>query len=181
MRIAGICGSLRRHSFNSAVMRAAGELLPEGVSLDVLRIDDLPFYNEDIREAGLPEAVVRFRTAVSAADAVLIVTPEYNYSVPGMLKNAIDWASRPPQQCFNEKPVALMGASSGVRGTVRAQLHLRHIMASINAHVLPKPEVMVGHAASLIGEDGRVHDEATRKHVADLLLALTKWAERLRK
>lgn len=180
MVIAGISGSLRRQSFNSALLRAAGELLPEGVSLDVLRIDDLPFYNEDLREAGVPEAARRFRAAVKAADAVLIVTPEYNYSVPGVLKNAIDWASRPPQQCFDDKPVAVMGASSGVRGTVRAQLHLRQILVSINAHVMPKPELMVGHAGSLVTQEGLLHDEATRKHVGDLLLALKTWTERLK-
>jgi chromate reductase len=180
MKIAGISGSLRRRSYNSALLRTAGELLPEGVSLDILRIDDLPFYNEDVREAGVPEAAQRFRSAVAAADAVLIVTPEYNFSIPGVLKNAIDWASRPPQQSFDNKPVALMGASSGVRGTVRAQLHLRHVLASINAHVLPKPEVMVGHAGSLVGVDGIIHDETTRKFVAELLAALVKWTERLR-
>jgi chromate reductase, NAD(P)H dehydrogenase (quinone) len=180
MRIAGLCGSLRRLSYNSALLRAAGELLPEGVVLDVLRIDDLPFYNEDVREAGVPEPVSRFRAGLAAADAVLIVTPEYNFSVPGVLKNAIDWASRPPHPPFNDKPVALMGASSGVRGTVRAQLHLRHVLASINAHVLPKPEVMVGHAGSLVDASGRINDETTRKFVAELLLALKKWTERLK-
>lgn len=179
LKFVGICGSLRRLSFNTALLNAAVELLPEGVSLDILKIDDLPFYNEDLREGGEPDTVKRLRAAITAADAVLIVTPEYNYSVPAVLKNAIDWASRPPDKPFNEKPVVLMGASSGIRGTVRAQLHLRHVLASINAHVLPKPELMVSHAARLI-EDGRLHDEATRKHIADLLLALKKWTERLK-
>ena len=108
------------------------------------------------------------------------MTPEYNYSVPAVLKNAIDWASRKPDQPFSDKPVAIMGASSGIRGTVRGQLHLRQILVAINAHVLPKPEVMIGNAASLVTEDGRVHDEATRKHIADLLLALTLWTKRLK-
>ena len=180
IRIVGMSGSLRRESFNTAALHAAAELLPPDVAMTVASIGDLPFYNEDVRLVGYPETVQRLRAQIETADAVLIATPEYNYSVPGVLKNAIDWASRRPNPSFYDKPVAIMGASSGIRGTVRGQLHLRQILAGLNAHVLPKPELMIGNAATLIGANGRISDVKTREEIAALMAALTAWVLRLR-
>src|SRR5439155_23545899 len=120
-------GSLRRASYNRGLLRAARSLAPKGMNIHILDILDIPLYNEDVHERGFPEAVAQFRARIRAADALLIVTPEYNYSVPGVLKNAIDWASCPPEQPFQDKPIAIMGASTGLFGTTRAQRHLRQM------------------------------------------------------
>ena len=181
MKVIGISGSLRKGSFNSAALRAAQALAPEGMTIERAEIGDLPLYDEDMRAAGYPPAVERFRNELASADAILVVTPEYNYSVPGVLKNAIDWASRPPDQPFNGKPVAIMGASPGLLGSARAQYHLRQILLSINALVLNKPEVMITQANTKIDEAGELKDEQTRAFVRKLLEALHDWAERLKK
>jgi chromate reductase, NAD(P)H dehydrogenase (quinone) len=178
VRILGIAGSLRQGSFNAAALRAAVELAPEGVAVEPASIRDIPLYDGDLEKRGFPEPVVAFRAAVASADAVLFVTPEYNHSVPGVLKNAIDWASRPPSQPFDGKPVGMMGASGGPVGTARAQAHLRHIMVSINALPLNRPQVLIGQAESRF-EDGRLTDETSREHVRALLVALAAWTRRL--
>jgi chromate reductase len=134
IRIAGISGSLREKSFNTAALRAAIELAPEGVTIEAVGIGDLPLYNDDVRVAGYPATVEAFRTRLAEADAILFVTPEYNYSISGVLKNAIDWASRPPNQPFDGKAVGIMGASPGVIGTARAQYHLRQMLVFLNAY-----------------------------------------------
>lgn len=171
IEVIGISGSLRHLSYNTLLLHAAMELAPEGMLIRSACID-LPLYNEDVRERGLPESVSQLRAQIAGADAVLIVTPEYNYSVPGVLKNAIDWASRPPDQPFDKKPLAIMGASPGRMGTARAQYHLRQTFVCLNASVLNKPEVMVGGAAGVFDGSGRLSDQATRDHVAKLLMAL---------
>jgi len=146
-------------------------LAPEGMRITPASID-LPLYNEDVRELGYPAPVSQLRAQMAKADALLIVTPEYNYSVPGVLKNAIDWASRPPDQPFNKKPVAIMGASPGRVGTARAQYHLRQTFVCLNANVLNKPEVLVGGVSGLFDDSGLLTDQSTREHVTNLLLAL---------
>ena len=180
LRIVGISGSLRKGSFNTAALRAAIELAPEGVSIEQAEIGDLPLYNDDVRQAGYPPPVERLRSQLTAADAILLVTPEYNYSVSGVMKNAIDWASRPPNQPFDGKPVAIMGASGGLLGTARAQYHLRQMLVFLNAHPINKPEVMIGQAAQKFDEAGRLTDEPTREFVSKLLVSLAAWTERLR-
>lgn len=165
LRVLGISGSLRAKSFNTWALRAACELAPEGMVIEVAEIGDLPFYNDDVRMAGYPEPVQRFRSRLSAADAVLFVTPEYNYSIPGVLKNAIDWASRPPDQGFDGKPVAIMGASAGALGTARAQYHLRQMLVFLNAFPVNKPEVMIGGAAAKFDESGRLTDSSTQDFI----------------
>ena len=177
----GISGSLRKKSYNTAALHAAQQLLPEGVAMETLDLAAIPIYNDDVREQGFPPPVERLRGKIAAADAVLIVTPEYNYSVPGMLKNAIDWASRPPNQPFDGKPVAIMGASPGVIGTARAQYHLRQSFVFLNACVLNKPEVMIGSAATRFDAQGNLTDEATRGFIKALLVSLADWTRRLRK
>jgi chromate reductase, NAD(P)H dehydrogenase (quinone) len=181
MNVVGISGSLRQGSFNTAALRAAIGLAPEGMTIAPAEIGDLPLYNEDVKQAGFPPSVERLRAQLAAADAVLFVTPEYNYSVSGVLKNAIDWASRPPNQPFDGKPVAVMGASAGLFGTARAQYHLRQMLVSLNAHFINRPEVMIGQAQTKFDEAGNLTDEPTKEFIRKLLDALKSWTERLQR
>ncbi len=174
-----ISGSLRRGSYNTAALRAAAELAPEGVTITEESLADIPVYNDDLKAAGFPAAVTRLQQAIASADAVLIATPEYNYSVSGVLKNAIDWVSRTDPQPFANKPVAIMGASPGAFGTARAQYDLRKMFVYLDAHLLNKPEVMIGAAHTRFDADGKLTDEATRKFVTSLLTALRDWTHRL--
>ncbi|GEM88124.1 NADPH-dependent FMN reductase [Meiothermus granaticius] len=181
MKVLGISGSLRQGSYNTALLRAALELAPPGMQIEPFEIGNFPLYNEDLRVAGLPPAVQAFRQAIQAADALLFATPEYNYSVPGVLKNAIDWASRPPNdQPLAGKPVAIMGASTGNFGTVRAQMHLRQMCVFLDMHPLNKPEVLVFRAAEKFDAQGHLVDATARDLVRGLLLALQDWTQRLR-
>lgn len=181
MKVVGISGSLRKGSFNSAALRAAQGLAPDGMTIERAEIGDLPLYDEDVRIAGFPPPVERLRSQLAAADAILFVTPEYNYSISGVLKNAIDWASRPPSQPFDGKPVAIMGASGGLLGTARAQYHLRQMLIFLNALPVNRPEVMIGQAQSKFDESGALADEPTRELVRRLLVALRDWTERLKR
>jgi len=182
LRILGVAGSLRRGSYNRALLRAAQELLPEGMTLELFDLRDIPPYDMDVEQQGLPTPVVAWKEAIRRADALLIATPEHNWSVPGVLKNAIDWASRPPgDNVFQGKPVAIMGASTGLYGTVRAQLHLRQVLASVDAYVLNRPQVLVARAQDKFDAEGRLIDEPTRALVWNLLTALRDWTLRLRK
>jgi len=176
----GISGSLRRGSYNTALLHACRELLPAGCTLEFATIDAVPLYNEDVRAAGFPPAVQHLRELIATADGVIIATSEYNYSVPGVLKNAIDWASRPPEQPFEQKPVAIMGASPGAFGTARAQYHLRQSFVCLNSHVLNRPEVMIAKAAERFDASGKLTDEPTRTQVAKQLEAFRHWIERLK-
>jgi chromate reductase len=151
------------------------------MTIEVAQIGDLPLYNDDVRAAGFPPPAERLRAQIAAADAVLLVTPEYNYSISGVLKNAIDWASRPPSQPFEAKPVAIMGASPGLFGSARAQYHLRQMLIFLNAMPLNRPEVMIGQAQNKFDADGNLTDEPTREFVRKLLVALRDWTERLQK
>jgi chromate reductase len=181
LNVLGISGSLRKGSYNTASLRAAQELAPPGMTIEIADIAALPLYNEDVKAVGFPPPVQHLRQRIAAADALLFATPEYNYSMSGVLKNAIDWASRPPDQPFNDKPAAIMGASPGVTGTARAQYHLRQSCVFLNMHLVNRPEVMIGAAASRFDAEGRLTDEATRGFVLDLLVALAAWTARLRR
>ncbi|MBN8900886.1 MAG: NAD(P)H-dependent oxidoreductase, partial [Rhodospirillales bacterium] len=170
---------LRRGSYNVAALRTAHELAPAGMTIEIFdQLGDIPLYDEDLREKGLPPAVETLRARIKAADGLLIATPEYNYSVPGVLKNAIDWASRPPEQPFDGKPIALLGASPGGFGTVRAQLHLRQVFIYLNGLVLSRPEVMIPQAHAKFDADGRLTDEKTREFLQALLVSFKAWIER---
>lgn len=179
IKVLGLVGSLRKGSYNRGLMRAAVELLPDGMSLEVAEIGDIPAYNGDVEEHGAPGSVVQLKERIRTADALLIATPEYNYSIPGVLKNAIDWASRPPQPPFKGKPLAIMGASMGMFGSARAQYHLRQTAVFLDMHPLNKPEVMVAMAHTKFDEKGRLVDEKTREFIRDLLIALGAWTRRL--
>ena len=176
IRILGISGSLRQHSFNRGLLRAAQEDAPDGVQIDVFDLNDVPLYNEDLNAAGPPQPVVALQTAVRDADALLIATPEYNTSMSGVLKNAIDWASRPfPNHGLRDKPVALMGASPGRRGTARAQGDVRSVLTALGCHVLPEPLLQVSAAREKFSVEGDLQDEAVRQQVRELLEALVEW------
>ena len=181
MNVLGVSGSLRKASFNTAALKACGELMPAGMTLSIAEIGDLPLFNQDVFDAGLPEPVKRFRAAVAAADGVLIASPEYNFSVSAALKNAIDWASRPPNQVFQDKPIAIFSASAGPMGGARVQYDLRRILGQLWGHVLPRPEVFIGLAPGKFDAQGKLTDETTRKFLSDLLLGFSQWIPRMQK
>jgi chromate reductase len=170
LKILGIAGSLRESSHNRALLRAARELLPEGAELVEHDLRDLPFYDGDVEAAGDPESVVALKEAIRDADALLIATPEYNRGVPGVLKNAIDWASRPPLGSpLTGKPVAIMGASTGRSGTARAQEQLRSALEFSRANVIEQPEVLVPEAFMRFDQQGELVDGGVRAELAELL------------
>src|SRR5262245_1851514 len=182
IHVLGIAGSLRAGSFNRQLLAAAVELAPAGMQISHFeRLGDIPPFNQDVEAKGDPEPVTVFKRAIAEVDALLIATPEYNYGVPGVLKNALDWASRPPgKSVLQRKPVALMGASPGPHGTARAQLQLRQMFVFTETHVLPKPEIYVAKAHERIDASGRVTDEVSRRMIGELLQALVAWVTRLR-
>ena len=180
MVILGIAGSLRKQSYNRALLRAAQQLTPEGARIDIIEIDGLPGFSQD-DEANPPAKVLELKQRVRSADAILFVTPEYNYSVPGVLKNAIDWASRPfGDNAWNGKPVAIMGASVGTFGTARAQYHLRQMFVFLNMCAVNQPEVMIANAATAFDEQGQLVNETSRKLIGQLLEQLVELTKKMR-
>ncbi len=180
IHILGFAGSLRKESYNRSLLRAASELLPEGASLEIFDLEGIPPFNQDL-ENQPPQKVRDFKTKIRAADAILIVTPEYNYSIPGVLKNAIDCASRPHgDNAFDGKPVAVMGASIGMLGTARAQYHLRQSFVFLNMYPLNQPEVMVPFAQEKVDKTGKLTDSKTREKVEALLQGLVAWTKKLK-
>ena len=174
IRILGIAGSLRKDSYNRSALKAAQEMVPAGATLDLIELDGIPVFNQD-DEMAPPASVIEFRRRILAADAILFATPEYNYSVPGGLKNAIDWASRPyGKSAWRGKPAAVMGASSGGLGTARAQYHLRQMLVALNMPVVTQPEVMISNAPQYFNLDGKLRDEPTRHLIHNLLDALVQ-------
>src|SRR5215469_1365782 len=173
--VLAVCGSLRAGSYNKAALRTAVELKPPGMTIETADIGSFPLYNEDVRAQGFPPPVERFRRQIVAADALLFVTPEYNYSISGVLKNAIDWASRPPDQPFAGKPVAMMGAGAGMAGTARAQYDLRRSCVFLDMHPLNKPEIFVGQAQTKFDPSGRLTDDAARGFIRVMLVNLERW------
>jgi chromate reductase len=178
-RILGISGSLRRQSYNSAALRAAVGLAPAGAVVEIFALDGIPIFNQD-EESTPPARVVELKRHVREADAILFVTPEYNYSVPGVLKNAIDWASRPyGDNAWEGKPAAIMGASVGAIGTARAQYHLRQIFVFLNIFPVNQPEVMIGDAAQRFDAEGNLTDERKKDQIRELLRSLVELTRRL--
>lgn len=175
MHFLGISGSLRRQSLNTAALRACTGLLPPGVTMDLADISAIPLYNEEIREQGLPASVQTLREQILRADALVIATPEYNYSMPGVLKNAIDWASRPPSQPFEGKPIALMSASPGGFGGARAQYQLRQVFIYLNGLILNRPEAMISAAHTKFDAQGELTDPTAADQLKALLAALADW------
>lgn len=183
MKVCGIAGSLRSGSYNKALMRAAQELAPAGMEIRFFdRLEQIPLFDADREAMGDPEAVAALKRAIGEADALLIATPEYNSSIPGVLKNAVDWASRAGggKSVLAGKPAAMMGASPGMFGTVRAQLALRQALHSTGTYVLPKPEVYLARCQEKFDAAGNLTDEPARKAVRQILEALAAWAARFR-
>lgn len=182
LKIFGLAGSLRQGSFNRALLHAAVDVAPEGVEIRIFeRLGEIPLFNADVEAAGDPEPVVALKSAIQEADALLIATPEYNYGIPGVLKNAVDWASRPPDaSVLQGKPAAIMGATPGMTGTARAQLALRQAFLFTETEAVLQPEVLVARAHEKIDGRGRLKDEATRNFIRELLESLVAWTLRLR-
>lgn len=178
-KVLGICGSLRKGSLNMAALRACNDLLPQGMTLQITSIADLPMYNQDVFDASMPEPVKRLRSEIAAADGLLFACPEYNFSLSAALKNAIDWASRPPNQAFQEKPVAMFSCTPGPLGGARVQYDLRRILVQLWAHPLPRPEVFIGMAPSKFDPQGKLTDETSRKFLTDLLAGFRDWIARM--
>ena len=181
MKILGICGSLRKDSLNRSLLRAAQGLTPDGTTIDIIDLGDIPLFNEDVEAQGDPDPVQALKERIRATDAVLIATPEYNWGLPGALKNAFDWASRPAgRSVLKQKPVAMMGASTGPWGTTRAQLQLRQSLTYVDALTLQSPWVYVAMGKEKFDGSGALSDERTRQQVKELVAALVAWTERLR-
>jgi chromate reductase len=179
IRILGIAGSLRRKSYNRAALQAAQALVPKDAVLDIIDLDGIPVFSED-DERQPPAKVVEFKKRIREADAILFVTPEYNYSIPGGLKNAIDWASRPyGDSAWTGKPAAVMGASIGRLGTARAQYHLRQVFVFLNVYAVNQPEVMIGNAAEQFDAEGNLTNETTKDLIRQMLDNLVRWARTL--
>ena len=179
VRILGIAGSLRRDSYNRATLRAAIELAPAGASIETFELDGIPGFNQD-EEQDPPAKVVELKKRIREADAILFVTPEYNYSIPGVLKNAIDWASRPyGDNAWDGKPAAIMGASVGAIGTARAQYHLRQMMVFLNMFPVNQPEVMIGNASERFDAQGNLTDDVSKDLIRQLLQNLVEWTMRI--
>jgi chromate reductase len=180
VKILGFAGSLRKGSFNKALLHVAVELAPENAEIEIFDLEGIPLFNQDF-ERNPPEKVRDFKSRIKAADAILIASPEYNYSVSGVLKNAIDWASRPyDDNAFEDKPVAVMSASIGMLGGARAQYHLRQTFVTLGMYPINYPEVMVAYAREKIDENGKVKDKQTIEMIQQLVEALVDWTERLR-
>ena len=181
LTILGIAGSLRKASYNRAALRVAQQVAPKDAKIEIFELDGIPPFNQDDDQRS-PEKVVQFKARIRTADAILFVTPEYNYSIPGVLKNAIDWASRPyGDSAWDGKPVAIMGASVGMLGTARAQYHLRQCFVFLNMYPLNKPEVMIANAAERFDDKGNLTDDDTREHIKKLVEALAQWTRQLQK
>ncbi|MEM2154150.1 MAG: NAD(P)H-dependent oxidoreductase [Nitrososphaeria archaeon] len=180
VKILGFAGSLRKGSYNKALLKAAIELMPKNAELEIYELDDIPPFNQDL-ENDLPVKVKEFKEKIRKADAILIATPEYNYSFSGVLKNALDWASRPfGDNSLKGKPVAIMSASVGMFGGARAQYHLRQVLLGLNMHPINRPEVIVPYADEKFDKDGRLIDQETREIVKSLLEALVNWTIKLK-
>ena len=179
IRILGIAGSLRRQSYNRGALAAAADLVPDGATVEIFDLEGIPGFNQD-DEKNPPAKIAEFKARIREADAILFVTPEYNYSIPGVLKNAIDWASRPyGDSAWNGKPAAIMGASMGAIATARAQYDLRKMMVFLNMFPINQPEVMIGNAGEKFDEQGNLTDEKTREFIRQLLQSLIDWTRRV--
>lgn len=177
MDVLALVGSLRRDSYNRSVLRAAQDLAPDGMTITEHPLHDIPLYNYDVEQQGDPEAVSAYKQAIDAADVVLIITPEYQHGIPGVLKNALDWASRPPSQSpLQGKPVAIMGASPGMTGTARAQTQLRQTLTYNGCAILPPPEVLIARVHERV-TDGELTDPKTREFIQHALNRLADWYE----
>jgi chromate reductase len=177
----GLSGSLRKGSFNTMLLKTALALVPEDVTTEIGNFSDFPLYNNDLEISNYPPPVTRLKEQIRKADAIVFSTPEYNYSIPGVLKNAIDWVSRPPKESpFFEKPFAILSASTGMLGGARAQYHLRQSSVFLNMHPLNRPEIIVSNAPEKFDAEGNFTDQAGKELIKKQMAALSEWTIRLR-
>lgn len=181
MKILGISGSLRHGSFNTMALRVASQIMPSDVEFEMLDLSDIPFFNEDVETQGIPESVEKMKNKLSQADAILISTPEYNYSLPAVLKNALDWASRGPEYPLSSKVAAIMSASPSMLGGARVQYHLRQVCVCLNMELLNKPEVFINYANQKFNIDGQLIDKDTENKIRSLIDALVEKVEAKKK
>jgi chromate reductase len=178
IHVLGFAGSLRRRSYNRALLAAAQALSPSSLKIEIFDLSVLPLYNGDVEAVGDPDGVIAFKQAIQRADGVLIATPEYNHGVPGVAKNAIDWASRPPREAvLNRKPVGIIGASPGITGSARGQSQLRQAFEFTNSYAMPQPELLVFRAHEKFDENGQLKDETTSQFLRAYLDAFSDWIE----
>lgn len=180
IKIIAIPGSLRKKSFNRMLVNSLDLLKPENMEIEIADLSDIPLYNGDVEDAGIPASVAAFKEKIKKSDGVITATPEYNHAMPGVLKNALDWASRPPYNPFDGKPAGIIGASTGLSGTISAQENFRHVAALLNMHVMNYPVVLVRNAQDKFGEDGFLADERTGDILRKYLLAFSLWTEKNR-
>jgi len=180
LRILGICGSLRRKSYNMYTLKAAGELMPAGMSLELAEIGDIPLFNQDVYEQGFPPPAARLRGEVGRADALLIASPEYNLSLTAALKNAIDWLSRKPGRLLADKPVAIVSAAKTSIGGARGQYDLRRMLGHLEAFCMPLPEIFVGEEEAKFDADGTLVHGTTRAELAEMMGEFRRWILRVK-
>lgn len=180
IKLLGVSGSLRKQSYNSGALRAIPSILPDDMTFEIADISDLPFYNNDVEQTGFPDAVKNFRTKVAAADALIFAVPEYNFSLPGVLKNALEWLSRPPNPPVNAKPCAVLGASISPLGTARGQFHFRHVAVSLNMIMVNVPHVDITSAKAKFDAQSQLTDQASVDSIKQLLGELKAITLRLR-
>jgi chromate reductase, NAD(P)H dehydrogenase (quinone) len=180
IKLLGVSGSLRKYSYNSGALRAIPSLLPDGMTFEMAELADVPFYNADIEQIGFPDAVKEFRARATAADALIFAVPEYNFSLPGVLKNALEWLSRPPHPPVNGKACAVVGASVSPLGTARGQFHFRHVCVSLNMVAVNVPHVDITNAKSKFDAQSQLTDQASLDALRQLLQELKTLTLRLR-
>lgn len=178
-KIIAFAGSLRKNSYNKFLLNNIKKLAPAQIEIEIFDIKDIPLYNEDVEKQGFPESVKELKEKISDSDGIIIATPEYNYSYSGVLKNTIDWISRPPEQPLDGKPLAIVGASMGPAGTIRAQLHLRQALIYLNPIILNKPEILVSSAHQKFDSEGNLIDEETKKFILMFLDSFLNWIKKL--
>ena len=179
--IVGICGSLRQKSLNMAALKACGELMPAGMKLRIVSIADIPLYNADVQAKGFPESVERLKADIARADGVIWASPEYNYSISGVLKNAIDWVSRYKDQPFQGKPGTWFACTGGPLGGGRSVTELRRILLGLQFMMMPPPDAFIGNAQTKIDADGKLTDEATKKFLTDHMKNLETWIGKVKR
>ncbi len=181
LAILGISGSGRKRSYNTALLETAKQLLPQNATLEVVDVSRLPLYNQGL-EHEMPEVVKELKKKIRGADAILFATPEHNYSVTAVLKNAIEWGNRPPRDAsWSGKPAAIISASSSLRGGARAQLHLRQIMIDLNMYPINRPHLLVANAKEKFNESLQLTDEETIQTLRDVLSSLVEWTHKLQR
>ena len=180
IKILAFPGSLRKNSYNRMLINSLMELKPENMEIEITDLTDIPLFNGDVEDAGMPASVAAFREKVSKADGVIISTPEYNHSIPGVLKNALDWASRAPHNPFSGKPVGIMGASMGMSGTISAQENLRHVGVLLNIHAMNYPTILIRTAQDKFDSAGKLTDEKIKEDLKKFLLSFSEWVEKIK-